>query len=209
MKKLTGSAEFIRNARASVALVKKTDLKTEGDNFIINDKTVEERYLTCPDFRFSDKISVSFCSGILISPKVVLTAGHCMQRFESKTCEKTSFVFGYSQEIDKAEVKKIKKENVYNCEKILALNNFHGDSQLDYALVQLDRDVDNKDAIPLFAEQAKSIAAQEQIYTIGYPIGTTKKLSKGRVRDFSKETGLPLAALDIYFGNSGGLFLIP
>lgn len=202
-KKLQGSDAYVRNLTASVALIKKTDLKRQGEDFFINDKTVEERYRTCPDFRFSSQISAAFCSGILVAPQVVLTAAHCMKTYDDRTCALSSFVFGYSSDVESRSVKTVGQSQVYRCQKILAINDLNTKTKLDYALVQLDRPVEGVDPVSMPETIENPLNIEMDVYTVGYPIGTTKKLARGFVREFSKESGHPLAALDVYFGNSG------
>jgi integrin beta 3 len=94
------------------------------------------------------------------------------------------------------------KKNVYRCKNVVALNNYANGSEVDYAIIELDRNV--VDFQPVKISDQTEISKGEKLYTIGYPIGTTKKISRGEVRSFESEHNNPLASLDIYFGNSGG-----
>lgn len=202
-EKIQGSALFQKNLRASAALISHSELKKNTDgSWKLNDKTVQERYRTCDQFRLSDQVSAAFCSAVLVSSNVILTAAHCLSEDAEQSCGSTSVVFGFDQKIEAGPSKTLLKSQVYNCRRIIEISQ-HQRSQVDYALVELDRAVEGVSPITM-PTLIQPMTLGQDIYTVGYPIGTSKKIAKGRVREFAQANQNPKAALDIYYGNSGG-----
>jgi len=62
----------------SAALVSPGDLdQSDPDDVLLRAATLEERGI-CADERFAEEITAGFCSGTLIAPDLMLTAGHCI-----------------------------------------------------------------------------------------------------------------------------------
>lgn len=203
-KQIQGSPQFMKNAQASAALIDIQELAQKADRtWGLNDKTVEERYRTCPEFKMSEQVSAAFCSAILISPKMILTAGHCLSAEAEHACEGTAVVFGFDRRLDQSADKKLQSSQVYRCKRIVQINNNERRSGVDFALVELDRVVEGVQPVAM-PEQIAPVALSRDIYTIGYPVGTSKKTASGRVRSFDAGSQNPRASLDIYYGNSGG-----
>ena len=200
--KIQGSALLQRNIKASAALVAREELKQNGDTtWKLNDKTVQERYRTCDEFKMSDQVSAAFCSAVLVAPNVILTAAHCLEGDTLQNCGNSDIVFGFDQKIEKSTDKILQNSQVYHCKHIREISK--SQVQVDYALVELDRNVEGVTPVGMPA-QIQAMAIGEDIYTIGYPVGTSKKMASGRVREFAKSNQNPKASLDIYYGNSGG-----
>lgn len=186
-----------RLADSTVALMKKADLKPEGAWTRIDALTYGEDYGLCKDEPFFEQPSAAFCSGSLVGPDLILTAGHCIT--ESR-CSAVAFAFGFAvQQPALPNVTHIRSEDVYYCKAILARKDEGGGA--DYALVKLDRTVVDHEPLPV--RRSGGIAVGTEIVVIGHPAGLPTKVSGGaKVRRVEK-AGYFVANLDTYGGNSG------
>ncbi|AFY00640.1 trypsin-like serine peptidase [Bdellovibrio bacteriovorus] len=178
-----------RNTRANVALVHsdKWNEIMKGDAAW----TVDEIYGTGQQLPWSDQESKAFCSGTLVAPKMVLTAGHCFT--EDHTCENTVFVFNDEQKMEGATARK-----GWQCKQIVAQKNDF-QSGLDYALVEVSMPKDEVE--PVVMSTIASVVG-DSVYSIGYPLGSLKKTAQGKVRSVN-EMGSLETNLDVFVGNSG------
>lgn len=198
-----GSLGFKNNSLASAALIDIQELKQNSDrSWTLNDKTVEERYRTCPEFKMSQQTSAAFCSSVLIAPDKVLTAAHCLSQENEHDCGSTALVFGFDQTLDQNVKKVLSARQVYRCRQVIEAGDI-AKGGLDYAVIQLDRPVEGVMPITFQAELG-SVFLRQNVYTVGYPVGTSKKAAQGRIRQLDSGTKNPRASLDIYYGNSGG-----
>ncbi len=136
-----------------------------------------EQYRFCVKENFEEQRLWSNCSGILISKNVVLTAGHCV--LSNADCKNLNFVFDFNTD---AEIDKIQldKSRIFKCNRLLYSSKPVPSQQLiDYALVQLDRDVPNVSPIQLSTGQLDEHS--EDIMSVGHPLGLPKKILKGFV----------------------------
>lgn len=135
------------------------------------------------------------CTGFLVAEDILVTAGHCVR--ESYDCEGNSWVFGYDKQA--AELKKISKNNVYKCQKVL-YSEKNLETKVDFAIVKLDRAVTT--AQPMSLSRAP-LDPQEHLMVLGYPLGTPLKLAiNGTVR-VNTNSYFFTANLDTFHGNSG------
>jgi S1-C subfamily serine protease len=152
------------------------------------------RYYTdlCPTERFGDQVAAATCSGFLIAPDLLVTAGHCMNEI---TCGRGRWVFDYKLE-EGSEKVFITRSNVYSCKKIVKDKD---GLFADAAIVQLDRPV--TDRRPLVISRKKARVGDELVM-IGHPSGLPSKVTDGatvNARSFRKFK----TNLDAFAGNSG------
>jgi V8-like Glu-specific endopeptidase len=162
----------------------------------------ELRYVTpvqeenlCPSERFAQQISTATCSGALVGPNIVLTAGHCIQN--QTECNRTFIGFDYLMVSPSQLPLRLPAPNVYRCQKILAREY---NENVDYALLELDRVVRDR---PYFQfDLKKEVRAGEKVFAIGHPIGLPAKFCDGLVRD-AADDDLFDTTLDTFEGSSG------
>ncbi|MFC1522771.1 trypsin-like serine peptidase [Elusimicrobiota bacterium] len=153
----------------------------------------------CEEEPFEDQPMGPFCSGTLVGPDIILTAGHCIET--EQECRDTSFVFGFS----------IKKENeiptsvpigdVYKCERIIKRNydSQHG----DWALIKLDTLVSGRKPLKLNPSKMP-IRKGTPLIVVGHPKGLPTKISgKAKVIDPGLGREFFSSTLDTFSGNSG------
>lgn len=156
-----------------------------------------------------------FCSTTLIGEDLLLTAGHCMERGEGiiskeEICAQSVAVFDYAYSTPDKMPLKFPAKNVYQCKKVEFFSN---NSELDLALIRLDRPVKNREIFKLKKPESKSMEYGSTLYTSGYPRGMPNKtvLSGSFVqyhRDYTKRNTARFFA-DVMGGSSGSSVLDP
>ena len=79
--------------------------------------TLGAYYDLCDDERFFSQPTPGFCSGTLIAPDLILTAGHCMNN--PNGCAGTVFVFNYHM-VDSVALEPITVDDIFACQSIVA-----------------------------------------------------------------------------------------
>lgn len=182
---------------STAVLVKKADLIAKGNNsFSFDAQTFAQQFNLCPSEPFRDQLSLGFCSGFLVAPDTVVTAGHCI-RSES-ACANTAFVFGFNVKSVGAYPTETSAQEVYSCSKLV--KSVVESAGKDYAVVKLDRPVVGHS--PLKLRQSGTPSVNDSIVVMGYPSGIPLKIAAGaQIRSLQK--GFFVANLDTYGGNSG------
>ena len=151
----------------------------------------------CKDEPFYDQVTAAFCSGSLVAPDIIMTAGHCIT--SQAACAGTKFVFGFAVKEKGKMPTSVATADVYGCSQLLGREQVNDGA--DWALVKLDRPVTGH--APLKLNMTGTIANKTPIVVIGHPAGLPTKIAGGsEVRDNSKN-GYFVANLDTYGGNSG------
>jgi hypothetical protein len=181
-----------------VALVKAADLTQNGDgSFSLATETFQQAYDLCGAEPFVSQPIGCFCSGFLIGPDVIATAGHCVK--SPADLQTMRFVFGFQMTNATTAVTTFAADDVYTGKKLIG--RALADDGTDWALVQLDRVVVNRAAVKV--RSTGKIKNQQSIYVIGHPCGLPQKFAPGaNVRDNSPAPFF-VANLDTYGGNSG------
>ncbi|TDP52185.1 trypsin-like peptidase [Bacteriovorax stolpii] len=162
----------------------------------------------CADERFSEQVSLGNCSGFLVGPKTLVTAGHCM--LNEKECADNKWVFGF-----KDNTTELKSSQVYSCKKINTQRYVYNEKEVsDYAVIELDRNVEGY--VPLKTRKFGRVLLNTPLVVIGHPMGLPMKATDGavvsRMNDIERETKIRsfflrshyfTANLDSYGGNSG------
>lgn len=189
--------QLFRNLSTStVALVNSSDVQITGDVANLSGSTLRDRMNVCESEPYANQRSSAFCSGSLVGPDLILTAGHCVR--SSSDCSRTKFVFGYGIDSEGKNPQQLPAADVYGCKEVI-------DSELqgsgaDWAVIRLDRKVTNH--VPLDLD-VQNLSNGAPLVVIGHPSGLPTKIADGaNVRDFNKP-GFFVANLDTYGGNSG------
>ena len=126
-----------------------------------------KRVRMCQNEKFGEQPVLPSCTGFLIAPNTLITAGHCVKN--KIDCRDSKWVFGFNGD------EKIPASNVYKCKKIigqkLTLGIF---STKDYAIIELDRKVSNR--TPLKFKRSGKIKKETQLVIIGHPSGLPLKI---------------------------------
>lgn len=190
----------------SVAMmVRKNQLEDSFGGILtkIHGKTLEEAYGVCSNEPNAKDLTVGRCTGFLVGPDLLVTAGHCITSdFACKEDYKWIFEFrddlilnsGIQNEVY------ISSKNVYGCKEIIH-REYDYLNKLDFALIRLDKMV--TDRPPLTFRTTGKIEKGDELVMLGYPVGMSQKVaSKG----FVIENENPIffkTNLDSFSGNSG------
>lgn len=156
----------------------------------------------CDGEQFGAQPAAATCSGILIAPDLVLTAGHCVQG--THDCSAISLVFGYRNGPE-GSVRDLLRDDVYGCREIVVSELTPSDAPtlLDYAVLRLDRPALHGQ--PVVVSEAPRTAG-ERLALVATPFGAPAKIdSNGSVVDPRSDRGDYFGAvLDSFEGGSGG-----
>jgi hypothetical protein len=186
--------------RSVVAMVAQTALREGPGTIRLEGSTLGERVQLCEGERFREQLSVVKCTGVLIGPDLVLTAGHCLDRLP---CAAMRVVQGFWYSGPDA-LNHLSPESVYRCAEVLAtrVDPPTAARQRDYAWIRLDRRGVPAEALALAVHQ--SMKKGELVTTIGHPSGLPAKTATGLVSEPRDSNGdFFLTALDTFHGNSG------
>ncbi|ESX03667.1 hypothetical protein X769_15555 [Mesorhizobium sp. LSJC268A00] len=151
----------------------------------------------CGGERFAEQPTGAFCTGFLVAPDVMATAGHCINEANVGTVR---FVFGFRMTDANNTTLNIPDKDIYSGKEMIGwmLNTGSGE---DWALVRLDRAVPDRAVLGL--RTSGRIADDAPVFVMGHPSGLPLKYADGsNVRDNTALTYF-IANLDTYGGNSG------
>lgn len=185
--------KFLEFARATAAKVPTIFMRTVGKDVVFRTMTLVDRGI-CDSERFATQTTVSMCSGFLVGPKTLVTAGHCIKN--ANDCKNFRWVFDYGV-TSKDQLKvTVTPKSVFSCKKVLSQK---FDDNEDYAVIELDRATDRK---PLAFRKSGTVSPGAALLVIGNPSGLPTKLADGAsVRHL--DTHWFTANLDTFAGNSG------
>lgn len=162
----------------------------------------------CESEKFLDQVSLGSCSGFLVGPKTLVTAGHCMKN--ELDCNGNQWVFGYKKDTTEFE-----RSQIYSCSKIITQKHVYSDKEIsDYAIIELDREVENY--VPLKRRKFGRVFTETPLVVIGHPLGLPMKATDGgvvskmnakerknKIRTIKLRANYFNTNLDAYAGNSG------
>lgn len=189
--------EYTRATATKVPTIfmRKVDRKVTFRNLKLESRGI------CPSEKFSQQNTVGICSGFLIGPDTLMTAGHCVRN--SNDCKNFRWVFDYRMDSATQEDITVDPGSVYSCKSIIA-QQFDKVPGQDFAVIQLDRKV--QDRTPLKISPEGTLRITTPLIVVGYPTGLPVKLAVGaRVRSLEKQWFT--ANLDTFEGNSGSAVL--
>lgn len=190
-----------RLAESTAGMLKSVKVVEMGKYAFLPPATIVKDMGLCKDERFAEQPSAVICSGFLVGPDLLVTAGHCISNQES--CSEMSWVFDYkiNKESGRANMM-VPKSNVYKCSEVIDAK-LSGDAtnKRDYALVRLDRVVKGKK--PLSFRTKGKVTKGDELFVIGHPSGLPTKVA-GDAQVFSNNaSGYFETNLDTFGGNSG------
>lgn len=163
----------------------------------------------CRDQKFSGDISLSYaCTGFLVGPDLLITAGHCVSNHsevKNETggyCEVFDWMFDYqASPTSMPQTKGISSDKLYHCKQIVYAVQDEVPPFRDFALIQLDRPVTDRKPLTL---STSPVTRGDAVTMLGYPLGTPLKLSKNaKVTLTNPEAKSFVTNLDAFDGNSG------
>jgi len=183
----------LRNLAISVAgRLRKSEVSVIGGLYQLPNTTLYSSMGVCKNERFAAQRVAVECSGFLIAPDVLVTAGHCVE--DANDCASNYWVFDFLYT-----TKSLAEDQVFECKEIISqqLN-----SKNDYAIIRLKKKALGR--TPLVRRTSGSIALTDPLAVIGHPSGLPLKISDGgKVRNVNTTKNFFVSELDTYGGNSG------
>lgn len=202
----TSNPLFLKLAASTSAMVHKSQIYSEGAGFSLNfSRTLETGANICPNEKFAQQPVGSMCSGFLVGPDTLVTAGHCFDLRQmgiptaQDVCNSFSWVFNYSvNSSSRNPTKNFATQDIYHCKKVIrtALS-----GTLDYTVIQLDRKVTGRE--PLKFRTNGKVSGTSRLVVIGHPTGLPTKISDGGKVLINNHPTQFVTNLDTFQGNSG------
>lgn len=156
----------------------------------------------CGNTRFAEQPATARCTGFLIAPDLVATAGHCIDGTNNPTptglgCDETLLVLDFKLLINGEVTTTFAEPQVFSCSESVAGR----DSRLgpDWRVIRLDRTADRT---PLSIYTGKPLSDSSEVHVVGHPLGLPMKAAnEGRIR--GHDNGRYRTTLDTFRGNSG------
>ena len=191
------NTQYIKVTQSTVALISLYQLSTsiDGKNLVIQTEEYGHALNLCPEEPFYDQKKAAICSGFLVAPDIVITAGHCIE--SQRVCNKIRFVFGYGLFSSTHDPAIVKPDDVYSCQQLIYSKN---ENKNDYAVIKLDRNVAGRP--PLNIRRSGVIPMGGSLAVAGHPAGLPTKVADGAVVSTMTDVYF-VANLDTYGGNSG------
>jgi hypothetical protein len=174
-------------------------LARHGDSLAAT--TLGERYKLCPGVRFAEQPAFARCSGVLVQPDLMLTAGHCVDRVP---CGVMEVIRGFHYQAD-GSLPGPDALEIFRCRQVLAMRVDPPSlrRQHDYAWIRLDRPAASIAPV-VVAEIDPARLAGRRVTTIGHPGGIPAKAAQGSVFGGGDQEGdFFVSSLDSFQGNSG------
>lgn len=147
--------------------------------------------------RFSDQPAAAFCTGFLVGPDLIATAGHCVKDHpawdtsapadhaaacqqnlrQGAFCENTRVIFGFRKELGGQLRRSAPPEDVYKCVRVISHSLSGGP---DYALIKLDRPVRGRRPLAVNRSNA-GLGQRTPLFVIGHPSGLPLKIAADAV----------------------------
>lgn len=198
--------EYKDYSRATATAIRSKYINGNKVKAITNREGLISNYGDYPmeGIRFLDQPRPGFCTGFLIAPDVLVTAGHCVN--DKAGLLETVWVFDFTNDVpfdSKKHEVTINESNMFRGVEILDAK-FTGVGKEDYCYIRLDRPTGRK---PYKFRTGGSIGFSDMVVSIGSPSGLPLKVSDSGAVINNSIPGIPQAFmnnLDLFGGNSGG-----
>lgn len=191
----------LRKLSESVAMIVPGDsLSSRWLTSLIKAEKLSEKSMVnlCLDEKFSNHHSLNSCTGFLIGPDLVASAGHCFMSADD--CSNKRIVFEVTAKNEVESGYKVQNHKIYECQEIVksALS-----EETDYAVIRLKSKVYGRKPLKLKSLKAAPLANGEKVFMIGHPLGLPQVLSKSAKVVETENEHFFKATLDSFEGNSG------
>lgn len=194
----TDNAHYLELASSTAAMIPNYRIVDDGTGgYVMSAAILGASQRLCKDEKFYNQPTAANCSGFLVGPDLLVTAGHCMK--SQSNCDSSSWVFNYGVSDESQGVNRIEKSDIYKCAKIIETK--LSSDQNDYALIQLDRQVEGR--LPLAVRTSGKIEKEATLLMIGHPTGLPTKIAPDAGIRNNDHPLFFKATTDSFGGNSG------
>jgi len=181
------------------ALIRSNKLK--GAQALVSQNNGETNSL-CRDEKFYREPVISECSGFLIAPDTLVTAGHCYRGMdypyandEQAVCNDFVWSFDYT-EVEFDSKRRVNVKEVYRCKEVVKVE---FDFASDFAVIKLERPVSGRVGL-----KTTDLSTQGSLTLIGHPGGLPKKISSGgNILKEEPGSNIIYGAINSFHGSSG------
>jgi hypothetical protein len=189
--------DILMRAEGVAALVDMVRLTDNGDGTsALLTAFFKDSHLLCEGERFRNQPVAPHCTGFLVAPDIIATAGHCINQ---NNLAQTRFVFGFRMMNETEARIVIPNDNIFRGIAILKREEIG--TGPDYAVVRLDRPATDRPVLSI--RRTGKIEDTQGVYVMGHPSGLPLKYAPGAVVRDNDNTDFFVANLDTYGGNSG------
>ncbi len=191
--------KILDNADCVVCIISSENMLDKGNNtHELKVRSFGKALGLCETEPFRDQPCIvgKMGTGFLVRKNIVATACHCIMM--GKHISKLEFFFGFKM-LDGKNTNIINNNEIYKGKKII--DKIFTPKGPDWALIELDREVENHNIAKL--RKTGKISYKQKVYIIGYPYGLPIKFSDGSWVTNNDNLDYFSANIDAYCGNSG------
>jgi hypothetical protein len=190
-------------SRASIALVPKGAVSVVDGRIALSGPSWQSQDQLCPDVAFGTDPAIAFCSGVLVAPDLVLTAGHCLSE---RDCAGMALLRNFRRS-SPGHIDPLTLDDMRFCRTVLAWDSGEENTKdrTDFAWIELDDsfDVPEGDTLAVLRLDP-GVRTGQRILSFGYGGGGPVKLDTGTVSDARPGHGdFFFTNLDAFSGMSG------
>ena len=206
---ITATSPDAARGRAVAIGILNTLVKTKNDGRIDIQADSMNAYM-CKDERFYRDPSIGWgCTGFLIAPRLLVTAGHCqVNQGETRNnpgdyCQVYRWLFDFQADAQgNTPIKDLDPARLYDCKRTIYAVVDEKNPYNDFALIELDRDVVGRE--PLVLSNDDNVSVGQSVHMVGHPLASPMKLTaNAKVTKNVGEAKQYLTDLDAMDGNSG------
>jgi hypothetical protein len=190
-------------ADATLAMFSNNRLETQGATTRLLTAPFGASKNLCASEPFYSQEMGAGCTGFLVAPDLVVTAGHCIPN--DSACERNRWVFGFRIAQEGVNPRSVPTSEVYSCKEVVySVKPPYGSGDPnageDFAIVRLDRAVSNH--MPMNLRLQGEPRVGDGLIVLGHPASLPLKVAGGaNIRAVNSQ--FFVANLDTYGGNSG------
>ena len=196
-------AKMLKYSNTVAAQIYDSNLDQVGEKFIYNYPRYGEvgfPHRVCETEKFVRQQTGANCTGFLIAPDVMVTAGHCISH--DSDCQDFQWAFDYKYTTASISKKiEFTSKQLVRCSKIIDRVLAGSETGLDYAVIKLERKMTDREILKV--RTSGKVDDKDKMTVIGFPSGLPMKFTlNGNIRDNSQVEQF-IVDNDAFRGNSG------